>query len=649
MRHLRKVFLFASAAVMAGSLVSIAIPDSAEAARGLNRGYFTNWNYSNPKPSPNSGNTCAMINGGIPTSARATKETLIAFIENTYRNSPSSGSKCKHNRMGAAYVIQTMRGATDYGMPSNSDIAEWKERLRSADVKMTTQTVSYSQNSGIAWRSTAGGRPLYDAVRYSNSGSQPALVFKVNGSVVYDLKIICANPLGNLPGLPDPVNYNLTPYVTSNDSTAVEGAQNVTLRPYLQNSGSTASPSGTQYQITDFMVPAGVVRSDIPGAGTGAAAPESYYGYNTLNTENGTTVFQTGRRDFNPRARSLQEYDPGTRICFALSVRPYSHTASASTWRHSDPFCFLVGKQPKVQVLGGDVFVGRAWPGSVAANSATIQTSVSEKLVGGAVTRFGSWVEYAASAPGAVTGLGSGSAYANQGITSLDACVISPLIFANTVNAQPCNSTTPVLGGYANQGAQPDVAGAFGLSTGATVLPASVDLGAYDGLYRAPADLTITGGTIGAGKEVIINAPDSIVTISGNITYENGPYDSPSQIPQVVIIAKDIRIAGVDSTTAVSRVDAWLVASGTVNTCYDATQVTTLTINRCATPLTVNGPVMAGKIELWRTAGSSAGAASGDPAEVFNLRPDTYLWGLNRASSSSRVQTTYTKELPPRF
>ena len=58
---------------------------------------------------------------------------------------------------------------------------------------------------------------------------------------------------------------------------------------------------------------------------------------------------------------------------------------------------------------------------------------------------------------------------------------------------------------------------------------------------------------------------------------------------------------------------------------------------------------MAKQLWLRRTAGSGTDLASGDPAEVFNLRPDAYLWAATRATGSGRVQTMYTTELPPRL
>jgi len=205
------------------------------------------------------------------------------------------------------------------------------------------------------------------------------------------------------------------------------------------------------------------------------------------------------------------------------------------------------------------------------------------------------------------------------------------------------------MGGYKTNRTMPDVAGTFETISTTPTLPASTSLTNLSGLYKAPANLTIAGGNIGLGKSVIINAPNSAVTITGDIKYRTSPMRNLSSIPQVVIIAKNILIRGVNENTAVKQIDAWLIATGTINTCYDAGTSASLTINRCKAPLTVNGPVMADKLLLWRTGGSESGAAASNPSEVFNLRPDAYLWGIAQSSKSGRLETVYQHELPPRF
>jgi hypothetical protein len=168
----------------------------------------------------------------------------------------------------------------------------------------------------------------------------------------------------------------------------------------------------------------------------------------------------------------------------------------------------------------------------------------------------------------------------------------------------------------------------------------------------ADADITITGGTLAKGEWLVINAKDRKVTITGNIDYANVPLQKIADIPQLVIIADQI-----DIENSVTNIDAWLIASGptgTINTCTrsGATTIgitTPLTKDLCDNLLTINGPVMANKLYLRRTAGAEDAAQIGVAAETINLRPDAYLWGSYQASRSARLETTYSQELPPRF
>ena len=125
------------------------------------------------------------------------------------------------------------------------------------------------------------------------------------------------------------------------------------------------------------------------------------------------------------------------------------------------------------------------------------------------------------------------------------------------------------------------------------------------------------------------------------------PMQGLKDIPQLIIIANNIRIGG-----GVSQVDSWLMAtgdSGNLVTCADVTAATQLRANNCANFLRVNGPVAARHLYLYRTAGATTGAGNTAAAEVFNLRPDAYLWATWYNSSAGRLQTVRTTELPPRF
>ncbi|OYW84163.1 hypothetical protein B7Z17_04525, partial [Candidatus Saccharibacteria bacterium 32-49-10] len=71
-------------------------------------------------------------------------------------------------------------------------------------------------------------------------------------------------------------------------------------------------------------------------------------------------------------------------------------------------------------------------------------------------------------------------------------------------------------------------------------------------------------------------------------------------------------------------------------------------IDACGEPLRVNGPIIANHLYLRRTHGSERESRN-TPAEVLNLRPDTYLWAQDYFGRSNSVRTDYVRELPPRF
>lgn len=453
-------------------------------------------------------------------------------------------------------------------------------------------------------------------------------------------------PYDSIESLTD-CNYSLTPSSTTGPTIAEPASGQVTSTGYVTN-GGTAISTAVNWQYTRCAVAPGANPAQYAKAADNTS--NGVVTYNALGAScqqvgNGTRTFERGLSTVTTDTQPMPDIAPGSRICYIMSVNPPTNTSATNVWRHATPSCVLVGKKPKVHVTGGDLWVGRQFAGVTGAVPVSgIQTSLTMKD-----RTYGSWSEYGAFATGTIVGLGSGSAYAGGAESTLTTCDAASLTFANTANTNPCSAVTAVLGGYRSNQTIPNVAGAFVTNGSTPVLSGTQSLSGLNGLYRASGNLTISGGSIARGQSVIINAPGATVTIDGNITYDAAPLTSIDQIPQVVIIAGNINIRGAGAAGAVSNVDAWLIASGTVNTCYDAGTMTTLTINVCATPLTINGPVMATNLLLWRTAGSGSGAASGDPAEVINLRPDAYLWGIYQGSKSGRLETTYERELPPRF
>ncbi|HBO64595.1 TPA: hypothetical protein DD425_01385 [Candidatus Saccharibacteria bacterium] len=175
---------------------------------------------------------------------------------------------------------------------------------------------------------------------------------------------------------------------------------------------------------------------------------------------------------------------------------------------------------------------------------------------------------------------------------------------------------------------------------------------APNAVYSATGDITLTSSAdIPKGKWIVISAPGRTVTVASNVFYSNvitKDADESSRalmgaLPQVVIIARNIVV-----NETVAQIDAWLVATDTVRTC-SIFNVADLGGDVCGARLTVNGPVITDTLLLYRTAGAGTGTGAGDPAEVFNLRPDAYLWATALQNETARVKTVQSSELPPRY
>lgn len=447
-----------------------------------------------------------------------------------------------------------------------------------------------------------------------------------------------------------PYNYTLAPSMTVDHSDVIEPNTPINITPSVSNTGPTKSQN-TQWQLTQIIVKPG---QTVPNSGGGAASQPPCGPYFSAapnavcsTKSSGTTVFSENGGGVGVIPVTVGDLPVGTQICFAFSVQPYS--SSTSDWRHSAPICLTIGVKPKVQVWGGDLSVGKSFLGSSVTSK--IETSTSVKTVGTTQNTFGSWVEYGIFATGEITGIASGSAYAGTtGLSAATGCQESHLSFTLAVGDSSCTKGYPV-GNYSPTRSIPDVAASFPggavISSSDPVVPNDLLPGSGVYIGTRSGDLTLNADEpsgLAPGKSIIIKASGT-VTIAGNQTYNsdnNGTkYTSASQLPQLVIIAKDIII-----NDNVTSVDAWLIANGTITTCSSTPP---LTSDMCNQRLTVNGPVMAQKLVLLRTAGSGTGDASGDPAEVFNLRPDAYMWATARATGDGRIQTVYTTELPPRL
>lgn len=444
-------------------------------------------------------------------------------------------------------------------------------------------------------------------------------------------------------------DYSLTPSIDNITDGAVIEDPNPSLpvAGSIRNNGPSDSRPDISYQITKLRYgPGDAVPEKSGGTRTSGSDPCTFF-TGELNCDPVTDGTATGVYPIFPRndvvnrsgTTSVTDYAVGTRICFAMSVNKNTH--SSDDWRHSDLFCYVYGKNPKVNIIGGDLYVGRVLAGITAPVSTRVITENSTNATG----TYGSWVEYAIAPTGTVRNTASGSAYVGGAPVNT-----SLLTFVNTGNTSATCGTSS--GCYQHNASMPDLAARF-RTTSATPTVGSGSLSTRpSGVYRTTGNIDIAASNLGAGRSVIINAGSSNVTISGNIDYASGPFTSASQIPQLVIIANNITIR-----EGVERVNAWLIAPGTrsgttvtggvIRTCDVAAG--SITSGICNRLLTVNGPVIANRLIMLRSGGSEPGNRRGEPAEVFNFRPDAYIWAMRQSEVGGRVTTVSTKELPPRY
>ena len=181
-------------------------------------------------------------------------------------------------------------------------------------------------------------------------------------------------------------------------------------------------------------------------------------------------------------------------------------------------------------------------------------------------------------------------------------------------------------------------------------------------------------GDTNSNRTSIIHA-DGTLVIGTNIAYGNvsqqywnqpvspaglcyeDTYNSISEIPQSIFIAKKIIIKDY-----VTHIDSWLIADEII-TCDPSSTwrgnvpITDINTKNCNEQLTINGPVMAKDLKLYRTHGTGytysgsyiTANQKASPAEYFTMSPEVYLWSFNQAQRYSQATTTYARELAPRY
>ncbi len=395
---------------------------------------------------------------------------------------------------------------------------------------------------------------------------------------------------------------------------------------------------------------------------------------------------------------NIPDVPAGTEVCVKSGVYPassgadtnYTNAEGDGQWAWSEPKCFVVAKKPSIQVWGGNIYsngiinTARAIKNNLAGYGGTH----SWRLEGSETkTVFGSWSELGVVSNGLVSGLASGASVgygANDngtlspplegivglsstvsagGSTKTDYCKQVPLSFANskctsnyTGQLGSAITSSSIKGDQSNILTKFDYGGAMN-SDGVTALndgnKIQKETYYYYGTKLTLGSQTNAGGNpVGRGSIQFVHGTEGIY-INGNLEYQDG-YTKLADVPKLIIYTeKNINIA-----CNVSRIDAILIAGGTVNTCADengdSPEVNSAERSR---QLMINGAVVAAKLEAKRTYGAGPGVNSGVPAEILNFDPTLYRFGEIQSSNedagesfetTTNLDTVYQKELAPR-
>ena len=410
-------------------------------------------------------------------------------------------------------------------------------------------------------------------------------------------------------------------------------------------------------------------------------------------------------------AFNVQDLEAGQKICIAAAFWPSSSGADTSmdadgshTWRISDSVCFTIAKKPTMQIWGGTISTAGSIGGAITTKNNFAGRTYSVGNSNGTSYTFGSWDEIGVFSAGVVNSFGSGASmgfskmngrdfthdlggYAARSTSHPPCEKLNTLTIAADKNGDDEDSNKTAItctkdidtnqtNGYSDISSQvtqeksaligmfmvpvKDAEGNEKLASGDVTLDDDSDdgdrwinsVGVY--YYHGKDSLTVPQQSVLKGTTHVIHS-EANISIAGNLIYDQASgYQKLSDVSKLVIYAQ----GNIYINCNVNRVDAMLIADGTVVTCGDSTtdlsdNAIRSNINNPANsnPLVINGTIVAGRLIANRTYGMATGTSSVIPAEIINYDPTLYLWGADKmdVTSTGKVHITYSKELPPRY
>lgn len=348
----------------------------------------------------------------------------------------------------------------------------------------------------------------------------------------------------------------------------------------------------------------------------------------------------------------------------------WHHDAPKDYWHNFSAACRTIAKKPTTATWNGNIMTMGNIITSLANRHNSIIFGETSDAGDKSYTLYGSWSEYLTianaelnskrtMASGSTLSLGSANAeLCKNGQSPWESN--SPLTIANI---DPLNPSSCKLG----------PSGIASNTTFITRLNAYLrDVGNKNGITSTNNVNDLYGEIQG---NVVLSVEGDLNIDQNIIINDNKPY-TINNVPQAIIFVKN---GNVNIAENVNRIDAWLIVTasdnskGTINTCANFTPGAPNSANvtsdgvgfngsHCTKQLAFSGPVIARSMNLQRTYGYEAidtqrqGTFSGvanskqAPAEIFNLRADSYLWAYAQAARyNSSYSEAYSRELAPRY
>ena len=346
------------------------------------------------------------------------------------------------------------------------------------------------------------------------------------------------------------------------------------------------------------------------------------------------------RRYIGGGTYNLWDVEAGNQFCSTVMIFPSSSdkdenmTGEGKGWYIDKPNCRVISKKPTFQIHGpmyiesGTIEQGRiatknnvagAWGFNAYSNGTALEDSPNR------TRNFYSWVDQSLTigrkatvkrfATGAAVNVKNDNGGKNIG--GIFSSVISDEIFRSRA-MQPLTIPTPSV--TPTNAALDGIGAVLNSSFKSTVVESAKRTASGSETCKVDGLSLDKNTDSGNNRRVIVC--NGTLEINGDIIYASN---------------------GINIKSNVSRIDGWVIAEGTIDTCSDG--------GACNKSLTFNGTVLAHEIKLNRTYGAGAGKRSSYPAELFNLSSAAFMYSASEAKkNSSKVpQTVYLRELAPRY